>query len=145
MKKAIFPGSFDPFTKGHADILERGLKLFDEIYIAVGHNPQKPGWMPVEMRKDAIKAVYKDNLRVHVADYTTLTADFAKEIGAEFILRGVRTAKDYEYELQMADVNRQLTGVETVVLFAEPKLASLSSSIVRELDHFGHDVEDFLP
>ena len=142
---AIFPGSFDPFTKGHADIVERGLKLFDEIYIAVGHNPQKPGWMPVEMRKDSIRAVYKDNPRIHVADYTILTADFAKEIGAEFILRGVRTAKDYEYELQMADINRQLTGAETVVLFADPKLASLSSSIVRELDHFGHDIEEFLP
>lgn len=146
MNKAIFPGSFDPFTLGHADIVERGLRLFDHITIAVGINEQKSGWIPVEERVRALRELYKDEPRVSVESYNGLTIDFAHEQGARFILRGLRTHKDYEYELGMADVNRKLDAhIETVVLFTEADLANISSSVVRELAHFGRDIRPWLP
>ena len=141
----LFPGSFDPFTKGHADIVKRALELFDEVVIAVGCNEQKSGRMPVGERVASIKRLYADEPRVKVGSYSGLTVDFAKESGATAIVRGVRTTKDFEFEMQMADMNRRLTGIETVLLPASPELASLSSSLVRELEHFGHDVSEFLP
>ncbi len=144
-RKAIFPGSFDPFTRGHADIVQRGLRLFDQIVIAVGVNEQKRGWINVDERVSALRRYYKDNPNILVERYDTLTIDFARKQGAQFILRGIRSIKDYEYELQIADVNRQLSGIETVVLFADPSLASVSSSTVRELAHFGHDIQPWLP
>ena len=144
-KLALFPGSFDPFTKGHADIVTRALALFDEIVVAVGYNEQKPGWKPVEKRVEKIRQLYADETRVKVESYKGLTADFAKEKGVTAIVRGVRTVADFEYELQMADVNKQLTGIETVLLPASPQFASLSSSVVRELAHFGQDISAFLP
>ena len=143
--RGLLPGSFDPFTLGHADIVKRALELFDELVIAVGYNEQKSGWMPVEERVATIKKLYKDEPRVKVESYTGLTADFARKLGVTAIVRGVRTTADFEYEMQMADVNRRLTGIETILLPASPQLASLSSSIVRELAHFGHDVSKFLP
>lgn len=143
--KGLFPGSFDPFTKGHADIVKRALQLFDEIVIAVGYNEQKTGWMSVEERVKIIRQLYADEPRITVESYTGLTADFAQEHGVTAIIRGVRSVSDFEYELQMADVNRQLTGIETVLLPASPQLASISSSIVRELAHFHHDISAFLP
>ena len=142
---ALFPGSFDPFTLGHADIVERALGLFDEVVIAVGYNEQKSGWMPVEERVAAIKKLYADEPRIKVESYSGLTVDFAKAKGISVIVRGVRTTADFEYEMQMADVNRQLTGIETILLPASPQFASLSSSVVRELAHFGHDISEFLP
>ena len=145
MRLVLFPGSFDPFTLGHADIVRRALSLFDEIVIAVGYNEQKQGWLPVEERVAAIKKLYEGEPRVRVESYTGLTVDFAKEQGIGAIVRGVRTVADFEYELQMADVNRRLTGIETLLLPASPELACLSSSVVRELAHFGHDVSQFLP
>ena len=146
MNKAIFPGSFDPFTLGHADIVERGLRLFDHITIAVGINEQKSGWIPVEERVRALRELYKDEPRVSVESYNGLTIDFAHEQGARFILRGLRTHKDYEYELGMADVNRKLDAhIDTVVLFTEADLANISSSMVRELAHFGRDIRPWLP
>ena len=141
----MFPGSFDPFTLGHADIVERALGLFDEVVIAVGCNEQKSGWMPVEERVAAIKKLYADEPRIRVESYSGLTVDFAKAKGISVIVRGVRTTADFEYEMQMADVNRQLTGIETILLPASPQFASLSSSVVRELAHFGHDISEFLP
>lgn len=143
--RILFPGSFDPFTIGHADIVERALHLFDEVIVAVGYNEHKASWMPVEERVASIKALYKDEPRISVESYSCLTADFAREKGATAILRGIRSVKDYEYELQIADVNRLLTGIETVLLFADPKLANISSSIVRELAHFGKDVSTLIP
>ena len=145
LRLCLFPGSFDPFTLGHADIVQRALGLFGEVVIAVGYNEQKSGWMPVEERIAAIKKLYADEPRITVESYTGLTADFARERGITAIVRGVRTTKDFEYEMQMADVNRQLTGIETILLPASPQLASLSSSLVRELAHFGHDISAFLP
>ena len=141
----LFPGSFDPFTIGHASLVERALQLFDEVVIAIGVNERKPGWIPVDERVRAIHTLYNNNARVRVETYTGLTTDFAKAVGATAILRGVRSIQDFEYERQMADVNRRLTGIETVCLFAEPHLADISSSIVRELAHFGHDITPYLP
>ena len=141
----LFPGSFDPFTKGHADIVERGLQLFDSIVIALGYNENKEGWIPVEERVRALKALYANEPRVTVESYTGLTVDFAKQCGAVAILRGIRAVKDYEYEMQLADMNKQLSGIETLLLFANPQYSSVSSSIVRELAHFGKDIKPFLP
>ena len=108
-------------------------------------NENKTGWMPVEERVNVIRKLYADESRVKVESYTGLTADFAKEHGITAIVRGVRTTADFEFEMQLADVNRQLTGIETILLPATPQLASLTSSIVRELAHFGHDISAFLP
>lgn len=141
----LFPGSFDPFTRGHANLVERALRLFDEVVIAIGINEQKTGWIPVEERVRSLREYYKDQARVRIESYSGLTTDFAHSIGAKAILRGVRSVQDFEYEQQMADVNRQLTGIDTVLLMAEPQLAAVSSSIIRELAHFGKDITTFLP
>lgn len=142
---ALFPGSFDPFTLGHADIVSRALELFAGVVIAVGYNERKTGWMTLDERLRALHILYKDERRVRIVAYTGLTVDVARREKADFILRGVRSTKDYEYELGMADVNHRLTGIETVILLSRPHLASLSSSVVRELAHFGHDITEWLP
>ena len=144
MKKALFPGSFNPFTRGHQSIVERGLRLFDHIVVGVGRNTAKPT-DDAEACAQTIAALYADNPRVSVQVYDTLTVDFAHQIGADFLLRGVRTLADFDYELQMADVNRLLAGIETVVLFADADKVEISSSLVRELQRFGKDISDYLP
>lgn len=145
MRRVLFPGSFDPFTVGHADVVERALALFDEVVLAVGCNERKAGWLPLAERLDRLRRLYADEPRVAVESYRGLTADFAKAQGVVAIVRGVRTQADFDYEVQMADVNRRLTGIETILLPAAPQLASVSSSVVRELARFGHDVSAFLP
>ena len=144
-KKGLFPGSFDPFTRGHDDIVKRALGLFDEVIIAVGYNESKKGWLTPEERVRTISKLYADEPPITVESYTGLTVDFAREHGVTAIIRGVRTIADFEYEMQMADVNRQLAGIETILLPASPQLSSISSSIVRELAHFGRDVSSLLP
>lgn len=144
-KKVIFPGSFDPFTIGHANLVERAVRLFDEVIIAVGYNEQKTGWLPVEERVRALREYYSAMPQVRVESYTGLTVDFAQSQGARFILRGVRSVKDYEYELGIADINARLADVETVVLLADPTISGISSSVVRELHHFGRDITPWLP
>ena len=141
----LFPGSFDPFTIGHDAIVRRALQLFDTVVVAVGYNEHKAGWQTVEERVAAIEHLYADEPRVRVLAYQGLTAAIARKVGAGAILRGVRTIHDYEYEQQMATVNRELTGVETVLLFAHPQLSHVSSSIVRELAHFDQDITKYLP
>lgn len=145
MKTVVFPGSFDPFTLGHANLVERALRIFDRVIIAVGYNVDKQGWIPVDERVRAVQELYLEESRVKVMSYNNLTVDFAKENNAGFILRGVRTMQDYEYERQMADINHTLDGIETVVLFTDNTLSSISSSMVRELHHFGRDIARFLP
>lgn len=145
MKKILFPGSFDPFTVGHASLVERALTLFDEVIVALGINENKTGWLTTDQRYLALSRFYHDNPRVSVTLYRGATVDCARRLEATAILRGVRSLKDFEYELQMADINRQLTGIETVVLFTEPHLAAISSSVVRELAHLGKDITPFLP
>lgn len=141
---AVFPGSFNPFTKGHADIVGRGLALFDRIIIAVGVNPAKSN-DSVEATLEAIRRIYAGEPRIEVEAYTTLTVDFAAKKGARFILRGVRSVKDFEYERDIAEINRQLSGIESVILFSKAELAAVSSSVVRELAAYGRDVSSFLP
>lgn len=142
----LFAGSFDPFTCGHADIVQRALKLFERVVIAVGYNEQKQGLIPTEERVKTLREYYAHDSRVSVEAYQGLTVDFALQCGASAMVRGVRSVKDYEYELQLADVNHRLCPqVETVLLMARPELASCSSSVVRELLHFGHDVSEWLP
>ena len=139
MRIALFAGSFNPFTIGHADIVERGLAMFDEVVIAIGENQDKPS-ADIDVRVQTIRNIYKDNARVRVEVYHSLTVDYAKQIGACALLRGVRSVMDFEYERQMADANRALAGIETVVLFTRPELGYISSSLVRDLIKHGADV-----
>lgn len=145
MKTAIFPGTFDPFTVGHASIVERGLPLFDRIVIGVGVNDNKRTLYTNEERVRNIQEIYAYEPRIKVVAYDDLTVDLAKREGAEFILRGIRSVKDFEYERDIAAMNERLSGVETVLLFTEPQYMSISSSVVRELLRFGKDVTEFLP
>lgn len=145
-KIALFPGSFDPFTKGHQNIVDRALQsVADEVVIAIGINTNKPNTTSAEERLRPIRTLYAGNPRVRVTAYEGLTTDYAKVIGASFLLRGVRSVKDFEFERDMADVNRRLTGIETVLLYTAPECACISSSTVRELMSYHQDVTDFLP
>lgn len=143
--KALITGSFDPFTIGHDDIVRRTLQLFDSVLIGVGVNERKTYRQSTEERIDTIRRIYADEPRVEVKSYSDLTVDFARREGVDVIVKGVRGIKDFEYEREQADINRRLSGIETLLLFADPSLASISSSMVRELEHFGHDISDFLP
>ena len=145
MRIAIFPGTFDPFTIGHDALVRRALGIVDELYVAIGINTEKRTMLSLEERMDRIAALYKDEPRVHVVSYEGLTTDFAQSIGAQFIIRGVRSAIDFEYERNIADVNRMLTGIDTLLLISEPQYAAISSSMVRELAHFGKDISQYLP
>jgi len=145
MKRAIFPGTFDPFTIGHYSIVQRGLSFFDEIVIGIGFNQTKKTLFSVEKRVEMIQQAFKDEPRVKVASYNSLTVDFALSLQAEFVLRGLRSVGDFEYERTAADANRKLTGVETVILFTESKYAYISSSVVRDLITYGKDISIFLP
>ena len=145
MKRAIFPGSFDPFTMGHHSIVKRTLAFVDEVIVGIGFNEGKKGFLPLEKRVEMIRALYADEPRVKVLPYSGLTVDFAREQGADMIVRGIRSVKDFEYEESIADINRKLSGIETVFLFTEPELSSVSSSVVRELVHYEKDVSAFLP
>ncbi len=142
---ALFPGTFDPFTMGHQSLVTRGLTLVDEIVISIGINDKKLTYFSLERRIEAIRCLYKNEPRVTVQQYNSLTVDFAKEMGAEFILRGIRTVNDFEYEKSIADVNRKLSGIETFILFTEPEHTHISSSIVRELLRYGKDISLFVP
>lgn len=142
---ALFPGTFDPFTIGHQSLVSRGLNLVDEIVISIGINDKKLTYFSLERRIEAIRCLYKNEPRVSVRKYNSLTVDFAKEMDAEFILRGIRTVNDFEYEKSIADVNRKLAGIETFILFTEPEHTHISSSIVRELLRYGKDISLFVP
>ena len=145
MTKAIFPGTFDPFTVGHYSVVKRALTFIDEIVIGIGINDNKHPHFPIAAREAMISKLYKDEPRVSVQAYDSLTIDFARQVGANLIIRGIRTVKDFEYEETIADINRKLTGIETILLFTEPELTCVSSTIVRELMGYGKDVSMFLP
>ncbi|MBE6288033.1 MAG: pantetheine-phosphate adenylyltransferase [Mediterranea massiliensis] len=145
MTKAIFPGTFDPFTVGHASIVRRALTFIDEIIIAIGVNEKKHAHFAIQQREEIIRRFYADEPRVKVMSYHNLTVDFALQVEANLIIRGIRTVKDFEYEETIADINRKLTGIETILLFTEPEQTCVSSTIVRELMRYGKDVTQFLP
>lgn len=145
MRTGLFVGTFDPFTIGHDSIVRRALPLFDRLVIGVGKNERKNCMLTVDERIGAIRQLYAADSRVQVEAYADLTVDFARRVGAQFIVKGVRSVKDFEFEREQADINRQLTGVETLLLMAEPGLESVSSTLVRELKHFGKDVSQWLP
>jgi pantetheine-phosphate adenylyltransferase len=144
-KTALFPGTFDPFTIGHQSLVRRGLTLVDEIVIAIGVNEKKQAYFSLEERLDSIRRLYEGDARIRVAPYECLTVDFAVEVGAQSILRGIRTVNDFEYEKSIADVNRKLAGIDTFILFTEPEHTHISSSIVRELLRYGKDISLFVP
>lgn len=141
----IFTGSFDPFTIGHDDIVRRALPLFSRIVIGVGVNERKQYMQTAEERCATIARIYEGEPKIEVKSYSDLTVDFARREGALYIIKGIRSVKDFEYEREQADINRQLSGVETLLLYADPRHSSVSSSMVRELLHFGQDVSRYLP
>lgn len=145
MKIGVFTGSFDPFTIGHDDIVKRALPLFDQIVIGIGVNERKQYRQTKEERVSAIAKVYAYEPKIVVKAYSDLTVDFAKRENASYIIKGIRSIKDFEYEREQAEINRMIGGVETLLLYADPKLASISSSMVRELEHFGRNINEFLP
>jgi pantetheine-phosphate adenylyltransferase len=142
---AIFPGSFDPFTVGHEDIVLRGLELFDKIIIAVGYNSNKKEFFPVARRVEWIKDIFWDNPKITVRKYEGLTVDFAVEVGARYLLRGLRTSSDFEYERAIAQVNKTMSGIDSVFLLTQPEHTPVNSSIVRDILKHGGDATLFLP
>jgi pantetheine-phosphate adenylyltransferase len=146
MRICLFPGTFDPVTLGHTDIIDRSLVLFDKLVIGIGKNANKAPMFPDEQRLDWLKEIYKDNPRVDAVVYEGLTAECCKRIGAHFILRGIRYVSDFEYEKAIADMNRSLDpSIETVFLTCLPKYASIASTLVRDVLRNGGDVSAFLP
>ena len=146
MRTGIFVGSFNPFTVGHDSIVRRALPLFDRLVIGVvGDNVHKPDMPSAEDRMKVIRDLYSEEKNIEVKPYYGLAMDFAKTEGAQFIVKGVRSVSDFEYEQSQADFNRKLGGIETILLYTEPELASISSSALRELSHFGVDVSPYLP
>ncbi len=145
MRTGLFVGSFDPFTIGHDNIVRRALPLFDRIIIGVGVNERKQYMQSAEMRKRKIQQLYQNEQKITVKTYSDLTIDLAHREMADYIIKGVRSVKDFEYEREQAEINRRIGNVDTLLLFAEPHLASISSSMVRELIHFGKDVREFMP
>ncbi|AII53254.1 pantetheine-phosphate adenylyltransferase [Hymenobacter sp. APR13] len=146
MRIALFPGSFDPFTNGHLDVVRRGVSLFDQVIIAIGNNSSKSRYLPVEQMTEMIAEVFRDEPRVSVQSYKGLTADYARETGARYLLRGLRNTTDFEYENTIAQANRHVNpDLETVFLITSPTLAAISSTIIREIHRFGGNVDDFVP
>ena len=158
MKIGIFTGTFDPFTIGHQNIAERALPMFDKLVIAVAMSKLKHATEEISQRVESIKKVFPQECtelidgqdvskgyRMEVVAYDDLTIDLAHRMGAQFLVRGVRSVKDFEYEREQADINRQLGGVETILLFSDPRYSSISSTLVRELRFFGREVDEFLP
>jgi pantetheine-phosphate adenylyltransferase len=144
---ALFAGSFDPFTRGHEDIVLRGLKVFDEIVIAIGYNSQKSSrYFPIEMMVERITETFAGNTNIKVITYSELTAELARKQGAKYLLRGLRNTTDFEFENSVAQVNRQLNSdLESVFLITSPQFAYISSSIIREVHRYGGDVSKLIP
>jgi pantetheine-phosphate adenylyltransferase len=146
IKRAMFPGSFDPITRGHENIIRRALPLFDEIVIAVGINIEKRGFFSVEDRVKWIQNVFEGEPKIKVMSYSGLTVDFCKEIKAQYLLRGLRTSADFEFERTVGQVNKRLNpGIETIFLLTMPEFTSINSSIVRDVYKNGGDVSLFIP
>lgn len=145
-RTAIFPGSFDPFTRGHAALVEDALRMFDKVVIAIGDNIAKKGLLTVERRKQLIVDLYRNEPRVEVCTYSTLTIEVAREMGAVAIIRGVRNSIDFEYEKTMAQANRRLfPEIATIMLATPAELSDISSSTIREIRAFGGEIAEMMP
>lgn len=143
---ALFPGSFDPFTVGHESVVRRAMPLFDKIIIAIGFNINKSGFFSLEKRMDWIKEVFDSEDKIEVVSYSKLTIDFCKDVGAHYILRGLRTSADFEYERAIGQTNRALeSGVETVFMLTEAHHTFINSTTVRDIIRYGGDASAFLP
>ncbi len=142
---AIFPCSFDPFTIGHENIVQRAVDLFDEIIIGIGYNTSKRGYFPIDKRIEWVEYLFDQEPKVKVDKYDGLTVDFAKKVGAGYILRGIRTAADFEYERAIAQVNKAMTGIESVFLLTTPEHTPVNSSIVRDIIRHHGDPGKFIP
>ena len=145
MRRAIFPGSFDPITKGHLDIIRRSLPLFDELIIAIGVNSTKKNMFSLEQRKGFIETTFAKEKKIKVDTYEGLTVDYCNKIDADFIVRGLRNPADFEFEKTITQVNRRMSKIETVFLLTSADTAFISSSIVREVIHFGGDYSSMVP
>ena len=146
MKIALFPGSFDPVTKAHVDILKRSVGLFDKVVIGIGINSTKQALLPIETRKQMLQAVFAGEPKVEVQTYSGLTVDFCKQIGADYMIRGIRTVSDFEYEKAIAQMNHALVPeIESIFIVSKPGYSSISSTIVRDILRNGGDVSQFLP
>jgi len=142
---AVFPGTFDPITNGHLDVIVRGARLFDELIVAVGDNPQKSSLLPMERRVETVRRAVAGLPNVRVASYTGLTVDFARSLGAATILRGIRNSADLDFESQVAMTNRAVAGVETVFILTSPSCAFISSSLIRQIARMGADISSLVP
>ncbi|HEY8928432.1 MAG TPA: pantetheine-phosphate adenylyltransferase [Mucilaginibacter sp.] len=146
MKIALFPGSFDPVTKAHVDIVKRSVSLFDKLYIGVGVNSTKTGLLSVAKREQMLRAVFQSDPRIHIIAYEGLTVNFCKSIGASYMIRGIRTVSDFEYEKAIAQMNHSLDPeIESIFIVSKPGYSSISSSIVREVMRYNGDVSQFIP
>jgi pantetheine-phosphate adenylyltransferase len=146
MKIAVFPGSFDPITIGHESIIKRAVPMFDQIIVAIGKNADKKSFFPIEKRINWIKDGFKDYPTIIVSEYSGLTIDFCKSVGAQYILRGLRTSADFEFERSVGQINKQLyPEIETIFLLSLPEHTSLSSSIIRDIISNGGDASQFVP
>jgi pantetheine-phosphate adenylyltransferase len=147
MKKvAVFPGSFDPITRGHESVIKRAIPLFDKLYVAIGINTEKKDFFSVHIRIEWLKLVFKDEPKIEVVEYQGLTVDLCKKLDAHYILRGLRTSADFEFERSIGQTNKKLfPGIETVFLLTDPEYTSLNSSIVRDVVRNGGDASQFVP
>ncbi len=146
MKIALFPGSFDPVTKAHVDIVKRSVGLFDKVYIGIGDNSSKKGLLTIEKREQMLRAVFETEPKIHIVAYDGLTVDFCKSIGATFMIRGIRTVSDFEYEKAIAQMNHSLApDIESIFIVSKPGYSSISSTIVREILRYNGDVTQFIP
>ncbi|MCC5923979.1 MAG: pantetheine-phosphate adenylyltransferase [Crocinitomicaceae bacterium] len=143
-KIAVFPGSFDPFTKGHECVVEKALQLFDEVVIGIGQNTSKKYLFDLAKRKAHIQSIFKNEPRVRIAEFNGLTVKFCKEIGAEFIVRGLRDSKDFGYERSIAQMNFEISGIESVFFMTVPEYTAINSSIVREIYRSGGSMQLFV-
>jgi len=141
----VFPGSFDPITLGHTDIVDRAIPLFETIYIGIGNNSAKNYLFSLEKRLEFINNIYQDNGKIRVESYEGLTSEFCKKVNADVIIRGLRSVGDFEFEQPVAQMNKQQGEIETIFLMCSPQYSSISSSIIRELIRYGSDVSKFVP
>jgi pantetheine-phosphate adenylyltransferase len=143
---AVFPGTFDPITRGHEDIVRRAADIFDRVIIAMGRNTKKQSLFPLEERLAWIREIFKDDPRIEVDTYDELTVEYCRRKGANFIVRGLRTSGDFEYEAHLAQVNRKLdSSIETIFLITSPELSNISSTVVRDIIIYGGDYTPFVP